>query len=153
MDSLSNINPAQEPVYDPIVLVVDDDVSISTMVIGFLETQGFRSAVCKSGAETLAYLENNRVDLVLLDVRMPDMGGIEVAKRIREDNDNVIGFIPIIMVSAMDSEEDKVKQAGNLAKFDARIREDFRKALNMLTLGLAFKEKGSFGNIYGVNIL
>ena len=56
MDSLSNINPAQEPVYDPIVLVVDDDVSIATMVIEFLETQGFRSAVCKSGAETLAYL-------------------------------------------------------------------------------------------------
>ena len=47
------------------------------------------------------------------------------------------------------SEEDKVKQANNLAKFDARIREDLRKALNMLTLGLAFKEKGSFGNIYG----
>jgi hypothetical protein len=47
------------------------------------------------------------------------------------------------------SEEDKVKQANNLAKLDARIREDFRKGLNMLTLGLAFKEKGSFGNIYG----
>ena len=47
------------------------------------------------------------------------------------------------------SEEDKVKQANNLAKFDSRIREDLRKALNMLTLGLAFKEKGSFGNIYG----
>jgi hypothetical protein len=47
------------------------------------------------------------------------------------------------------SEEDKKKQASNLSKFDARIREDLRKALNMLTLGLAFKEKGSFGNIYG----
>ena len=47
------------------------------------------------------------------------------------------------------SEEDKKKQAYNLAKFDARIREDFRKGLNMLTLGFAFKEKGSFGNIYG----
>ena len=47
------------------------------------------------------------------------------------------------------SEEDKVKQANNLAKFDARIREDFRKALNMVTLGFAFKERGSFGNIYG----
>ena len=47
------------------------------------------------------------------------------------------------------SEEDKKKQAYNLSKFDARIREDFRKALNMLTLGFAFKEKGSFGNIYG----
>jgi muramidase (phage lysozyme) len=47
------------------------------------------------------------------------------------------------------SEEDKKKQAYNLAKFDARIREDFRKALNLVTLGFAFKEKGSFGNIYG----
>ena len=47
------------------------------------------------------------------------------------------------------SDEDKQKQANNLAKFDARIREDFRKALNMVTLGFAFKEKGSFGNIYG----
>lgn len=47
------------------------------------------------------------------------------------------------------SDEDKVKQANNLAKFDARIREDIRRALNMLTLGFAFKEKGSFGNIYG----
>ena len=47
------------------------------------------------------------------------------------------------------SEKDKQKQAYNLAKFDARIREDLRKALNMVTLGLAFKEKGSFGNIYG----
>jgi hypothetical protein len=47
------------------------------------------------------------------------------------------------------SEEDKKKQAYNLAKFDARIREDFRKGLNILTLGFAFKEKGSFGNIYG----
>jgi hypothetical protein len=47
------------------------------------------------------------------------------------------------------SEEDKKKQAHNLSKFDARIREDFRKALNLVTLGFAFKEKGSFGNIYG----
>ena len=47
------------------------------------------------------------------------------------------------------SEEDKIKQANNLAKLDTRIREDLRKALNMLTLGFAFKEEGSFGNIYG----
>jgi hypothetical protein len=47
------------------------------------------------------------------------------------------------------NEDDKKKQATNLAKFDARIREDLRKAFNMLTLGIAFKDKGSFGNIYG----
>lgn len=47
------------------------------------------------------------------------------------------------------SEEGKKKQAKNLAKFDSRIREDVRKALNMVTFGNAFKEKGSFGNIFG----
>lgn len=47
------------------------------------------------------------------------------------------------------NEEDKKKQAKNLAKFDARIREDIRKALNMVTFGAAFKEKGSFGNMFG----
>ena len=47
------------------------------------------------------------------------------------------------------SEEDKDKQAQNLAKFDARIREQIREGLNVLTLGTAFKEKGSFGNIFG----
>jgi|DEB0MinimDraft_6_1074348.scaffolds.fasta_scaffold00135_19 hypothetical protein len=47
------------------------------------------------------------------------------------------------------SEQDKEKQAHNLAKFDARIREDVREALNMVTLGMAFKEKGSFGNMFG----
>ena len=47
------------------------------------------------------------------------------------------------------SEEDKKKQKTNLAKFDARIREDFRKALNIVSFGTAFKKKGQFGNIYG----
>tara|TARA_R110000868_G_scaffold410837_1_gene700416 strand:- start:1 stop:2814 length:2814 start_codon:yes stop_codon:yes gene_type:complete len=47
------------------------------------------------------------------------------------------------------SDEDKKKQAKNLAKFDARIREQFREGLNALSFGSLFKEKGSFGNIYG----
>ena len=46
-------------------------------------------------------------------------------------------------------EAGKAKQRKNLAKFDARIREQFRKTLNFFTLGLAFKEEGSFGSLYG----
>jgi hypothetical protein len=46
-------------------------------------------------------------------------------------------------------EAGKAKQRENLAKFDARIREQFRETVNFFTLGLAFKEKGSFGSIYG----
>ena len=43
----------------------------------------------------------------------------------------------------------KAKQRGNLAKFDARIRDQFRKTLNFFTFGLGFKEEGSFGSLYG----
>ena len=43
----------------------------------------------------------------------------------------------------------KEKQRENLTKFDARIREQFRETVNFFTLGLTFKEKGSFGSIYG----
>jgi len=46
-------------------------------------------------------------------------------------------------------ESGKAKQRKNLAKFDARIREQFRKTLNFFTLGLGFKEEGSFGSLYG----
>jgi hypothetical protein len=46
-------------------------------------------------------------------------------------------------------EAGKAKQRKNLAKFDARIREQFRKTLNFFTLGLGFKEEGSFGSLYG----
>ena len=46
-------------------------------------------------------------------------------------------------------EAGKAKQRENLAKFDARIREQFRKIMNVMTLGLGFKEEGSFGSLYG----
>jgi hypothetical protein len=46
-------------------------------------------------------------------------------------------------------EAGKAKQRGNLAKFDARIRDQFRKTLNFFTFGLGFKEEGSFGSLYG----
>ena len=46
-------------------------------------------------------------------------------------------------------EAGKAKQRENLAKFDARIREQFRKVMNVMTLGIGFKEEGSFGSLYG----
>jgi hypothetical protein len=52
-------------------------------------------------------------------------------------------------MALMGDTEGMKKQRTNLAKFDSRIRESIREMLNMLTLGLAFKEKGSFGNIFG----
>lgn len=105
MESL--VNPSSGDA--PRILIVDDNISIANVIKDFLAGQGFETTICKSGADTLSYLKHNHVDLILLDVIMPDMDGIEVARRIREKERSGKGFIPIIMVSAMDSERDKVK--------------------------------------------
>jgi len=60
-----------------------------------------------------------------------------------------IELIRFGIMALMGDTEGMKKQRYNLAKFDARIRESIREMLNMLTLGLAFTEKGSFGNIFG----
>ncbi len=109
MDSFDNKYVPGKSGSIPRILIVDDDVSISGMVSEFLTMQGFLNDICKTAAETFDYLKQNHADLILLDVRMPDMGGIEVAKRIRSDINSTTGFIPIIMVSAMDSADDKIK--------------------------------------------
>lgn len=92
----------------PNILVVDDDVSIAKIVREFLVELDYNVTICHRGQDALSYLENNSVDLVLLDVIMPEMCGLDVAKTIRE-NESAYGFIPIIMVSAMGSEDDKIR--------------------------------------------
>ncbi len=89
------------------ILIVDDDIHIIEVIKDFLNLEGFEPDVCISGYDTLNYLKKSTPDLILLDVKMSDMTGIEVAKRIKEMKDDT-GFIPIIIISAMDSEEDKI---------------------------------------------
>jgi signal transduction histidine kinase len=65
------------------VLVVDDSPPNRLVAVGHLEAAGYEVAAVGSGDEALTYLRANRVDLVVLDVLMPGMGGFEVCKRIR----------------------------------------------------------------------
>ena len=101
----SSVNPNNKR--SPRILIVDDDISIVELVRDFLSLEGFESDSCSSGEEAIAYLEKNRVDLILLDIVMPGMSGIDVARKIREDSIDK-GFIPIIIVSAMVEEKDKI---------------------------------------------
>lgn len=89
------------------ILVVDDESCVADTLKEYLISEGFDATVCNSGTEALEYLKNTEVDLILLDVIMPGMDGIEVAREIKIKKDKT-GLIPIIMLSARDSEEDKV---------------------------------------------
>jgi DNA-binding response OmpR family regulator len=89
---------------DPFILVVDDEPGILRLLKLELEEQGFHVATASSGEEALAVTEEQRPDIVLLDIMMPEVGGLEVMRRLRERSD-----APVILVTAKDSDADKVR--------------------------------------------
>ncbi len=85
------------------VLVVEDDRAIADLVEIHLENEGYEAVKAGNGAEALEVLAERPVQLVILDVMMPGMDGLEVCRRIRKMSD-----IPIIMLSAKSEDMDKV---------------------------------------------
>ncbi|MGC8827141.1 MAG: response regulator, partial [Anaerolineae bacterium] len=66
------------------ILVVDDDVNALRLIAYALHREGFETLTAKSGPEALQILSETPVDLVILDIMMPEMDGYEVCRRIRE---------------------------------------------------------------------
>lgn len=86
------------------ILIVDDEEDIRTLVEMYLLNSGYPCLQAKNGNETLECLQKEVVDLVLLDIMMPEMDGFLVCEEIRKKYD-----VPIIFVSAKGEEWDKVK--------------------------------------------
>ena len=68
------------------MLVVDDEASLRTIISDELVHHGYEVQVAENGTDALGILENNRHQLVILDIRMPGMDGLEVLRLIREKN-------------------------------------------------------------------
>ena len=78
------------------VLVVDDEIEVRHVLREFLSSRGYAVSLAEDGPAALALLEAERPDLVLLDVAMPDMDGVETLRRIIEAQPS----LPVIMVTA-----------------------------------------------------
>jgi len=85
------------------VLVVEDESSIASFVALYLKNAGYSVRTAATGAEGLAQVESERPDLIVLDLMLPDVDGIEVCRRIRKDSD-----VPILMLTARDEDVDKI---------------------------------------------
>lgn len=116
------------------VLIVDDEASLRKTLRLSLNTSGFAVSEASNGEEALATLQNLRFDLVLLDINMPGIGGIEACRRIR----NASPHAGILMITVRDFDEDKVRglEAGaddyitkpfKLRELTARIRAVLRR--------------------------
>lgn len=87
------------------ILIADDDAFILDYISRILKSEKFELITATNGKEALTLFENNHPDLVLLDVMMPQMDGLEVCAKIREQN----ALIPIILLTAKQQTSDKVE--------------------------------------------
>lgn len=110
---------APEPVLTPSqrqlqVLVAEDSVVNQTLAIRLLERRGHTAVVASTGTQALAALENQRFDVVLMDVQMPEMDGLEATAYIREQEQTTGAHIPIIAMTAhvMQGDRERCLEAG-----------------------------------------
>ena len=85
------------------VLVVDDDVTVREVVVSYLRAGGHAVVEAADGAEALRAMRSDPADLVVLDLMMPGIDGLEVCRRLR-----AAGDVPIIMLTALGAEVDRV---------------------------------------------
>jgi two-component system KDP operon response regulator KdpE len=116
------------------ILVVDDDSQIRRVMRNALSSHGYTIIEARNGEEALKKVRAERLDLIILDLNMPDMDGIEVCREIR-----VVSNLPIIMLTVRSAEKDKVRalDAGaddyvvkpfGIDELLARIRAALRRA-------------------------
>lgn len=85
------------------ILIIEDEVNIRANVAEFLQAEGFETITAKDGEEGLEKFYKETPDLIILDLMLPKVDGLEVCKQIRKEYDT-----PIIMVTARDEEIDKL---------------------------------------------
>src|SRR5882757_7201585 len=116
------------------ILVVDDEATLREALVEALESDGFRVVSAADGREALLQFRAEKPDLVLLDLMLPELSGIEVCRIIRAESG-----VPIIMLTAKDAELDKVvglelgaddyvTKPFSLRELTARIRAIFRRS-------------------------
>ncbi|MBU6361396.1 MAG: response regulator transcription factor [Chloroflexota bacterium] len=89
------------------ILVAEDETNLRDFICRNLKARGFRVHEAANGLEALAIFEQNQLSLLILDLMMPRMDGLEVCRRVREKS-----IVPIIVLSALDAEHDKVAAFG-----------------------------------------
>lgn len=101
--SAFTMNSFAQAASTPLVLVVEDEPGIATILSAYLEREGLRARIARDGEEALQLFRQLRPDMVLLDIHLPKVDGVDVLKAIRNE-----GETPVIMVTALADDVDKL---------------------------------------------
>src|ERR1700735_1076173 len=126
----------------PQIMVVDDDADTVSILARHLQREGFVAIEAISGAECIRLARENSVDVILLDLMMPEMDGFQVCRKLKEDP--ATAEIPVIMITARDdldarAEGMRLGVSDFLAKpvFRRQLANRIRAQLDMLATGRA----------------
>jgi len=102
----------EAPVAAKQVLIVEDNELNMKLFHDLLEAHGYRTLQTRDGMEALRLARQHRPDLILMDIQLPEVSGLEVTKWIKEDDD--LRSIPVIAVTAfaMKGDEEKIREGG-----------------------------------------
>ncbi len=125
------------------ILVVDDETTLRETLVEALELEGYRAIPAADGREAIVRFRAEQPDLVLLDLMLPELSGVEVCRILRAES-----VVPIIMLTARDGEVDKVvglelgaddyvTKPFSLRELTARIRAIFRRAEGVAAAAVA----------------
>jgi two-component system response regulator PilR (NtrC family) len=143
LSAARSIDPASESGSKPRILIADDEPSLRDMLRIVLRRDGFDVLLAANGAEAIATLEKERVDLLLSDIRMPDVGGVDVLRAAKTLNRDIIA----IMMTAFASTDSAV-EAMRLGAVDY-----FTKPFNMDELRLKVRQHVEAQRLKQENVL
>lgn len=135
------------------ILIVDDDVEIRKVTGIYLENEGYEIIKAENGEQAIKFIAENEIDLVLLDIMMPGMDGIETCMKIRENS-----IMPIIFLSAKSEELDKIQGLAsgaddyitkpfNAMELIARVKSQLRRYTRYSNIQSAAKNIIEIGNL------
>lgn len=116
------VETATEPSQQPKVLIVEDDVFLVSLAAKKFEKDGYRIVFAPDGEQAVRLIEQERPDIILLDLIIPKMNGFEVLKKIKEDN--LLRHIPVIIFSNLGDDAD-IQKGKELGADDFFIKANF----------------------------
>ncbi len=127
------------------LLVVEDEKRLNGIIAESLEDEGYSVDRCYNGVEALDYLSSVSYDVIVLDIMMPKLNGLELVKKIRSEGNTT----PVLFLTARDSVEDKVKGLEAGGDYYLVKPFDFREFMAVIRV-MARKRSGNKTNIYTI---
>jgi DNA-binding response OmpR family regulator len=104
------------------VLVIEDDVFLQNLEVSNLEKNGFEVILASNGEEAVKKIHEPNIDIILLDIILPDFDGFEILKKIKEDK--IIKNIPVIIFSNLSDEKD-IEKGKELGATEFLVKSNF----------------------------